>query len=82
MDRMELEGVSPNIHIYNSAISACARCGLWKKGLELFNNMERVDVKRDVVTYNAVLDAVSSQVKLARRLFQDGVKEGFYVQVS
>lgn len=82
MDRMKLEGVSPNVHIYNSAISACARCGLWKKGLELFDDMERVGVVRDVVTYNAVLDAVSSQVKLARRLFQDGVEKGFYARVS
>ena len=55
MDRMKLERVRPNVHIYNSVISACARCKLWKKGFELFKEMDEVGVKRDVVTYNAVL---------------------------
>jgi pentatricopeptide repeat domain-containing protein 1 len=72
MERMKAENVAPNVHIYNSAISACARCNLWEKGYELFNEMERVGVLRDVVTYNAVLDAVCSQVELGRKLFQEG----------
>jgi pentatricopeptide repeat protein len=55
MERMKLEEVSPNVHVYNSAISACARCKLWQKGLDLFKEMDAVGVKRDVVTYNAVL---------------------------
>jgi pentatricopeptide repeat protein len=55
MERMNMEGVRPNVHIYNSAISACARCKLWKKGFELFREMDSVGIKRDVVTYNAVL---------------------------
>ena len=53
MDRMKIEEVAPNVHIYNSAISACARCNLWEKGYELYMEMEKVGVKRDVVTYNA-----------------------------
>ena len=77
-----LEGVKPNVHIYNSAISACARCNLWEKGYALFQEMDRKCVKKDVVTYNAVLDAVCSQVKLARKLFQQGVERGFYARVS
>lgn len=72
MDRMKIEGVAPNVHIYNSAISACARCNLWEKGHELFQEMDEVGVARDVVTYNAVLDAVSSEVQLGRMLFQEG----------
>ena len=55
MERMKLEEVIPNVHVYNSAISACARCKLWKKGLDLFMEMDKVGIKRDVVTYNAVL---------------------------
>ena len=82
MDRMKMEGVAPNVHIFNSAISACARCGLWKKGLELFEEMEKVGVSRDVVSFNAVLDAVSSQVQLGRRLFELGIEKGFYARVS
>jgi len=45
---------------------------LWEKGYELFREMDEVRVTRDVVTYNAVLDAVSSQIQLGRQLFQEG----------
>jgi len=72
MDRMKLEDVKPNVHIYNSAISACARCNLWERGYELFKEMDHVGVPRDVVTYNAVLDAVCSQIELGRILFKEG----------
>jgi pentatricopeptide repeat protein len=79
---MKLEDVAPNVHIYNSAISACARCNLWEKGYELFKEMEKARVGRDVVTYNAVLDAVSSEIQLGRTLFKEGVEKGFYARVS
>jgi len=82
MERMKLEGVYPNVHIFNSAISACARCNIPEKGYELFLEMEQAKVARDVVTYNAVLDAVCPNVKLARKLFEEGVKKGFYARVS
>jgi len=82
MERMKLEGVYPNVHIFNSAISACARCSMPSRGYELFQEMEKADVKRDVVTYNAVLDAVCPDVKLSRRLFEEGVRKGFYARVS
>jgi pentatricopeptide repeat protein len=72
MDRMRSEHVAPNVHIYNSVISACARCNLWQKGYELFKEMEEVQVARDVVTYNAVLDAVCTEVELGRKLFKEG----------
>jgi len=39
---------------------------------QLFREMDEVNVTRDVVTYNAVLDAVSSQIQLGRKLFQEG----------
>jgi pentatricopeptide repeat protein len=68
--------------VYNSIISACARLNLWEKGRDLFEEMGRIGVKKDVVTYNAVLDAVSSQITLGRRLFEEGIEKGFYAQVS
>lgn len=133
---MKFEGVTPNVHIYNSVISvsvfarpavlsfsrqhsnvrhitrrhvvrmnkdACAlfiitvercvgdmltfclltaRCDLWEKGFELFKEMDAARVQKDVVTYNSVLDAVSSQISLGRDLFKEGVEKGFYSQVS
>jgi pentatricopeptide repeat protein len=74
--------ISSRYTVYNSVISACARCNLWEKGHELFEEMGRIGVKKDVVTYNAVLDAVSSQITLGRRLFEEGIEKGFYAQVS
>ena len=40
--------IAPNVHIYNSAISACHSRNLWGKVYELFLEMERVGVPRDV----------------------------------
>jgi len=83
IERMKLEDVAPNVHIFNSAISACARCSLWEKGYELFLQMDDAMVKRDVVTYNSVLDAVASpQPDLGRKLFKEGIEKGFYARVS
>lgn len=59
-----------------------ARCDLWEKGFELFKEMDEARVQKDVVTYNSVLDAVSSQIVLGRNLFKEGIDKGFYSQVS
>ena len=59
-----------------------ARCDLWEKGYELFQEMDVARVQKDVVTYNSVLDAVSSQIDLGRQLFREGIDKGFYSQVS
>jgi len=82
LERMKIEKVAPNVHNYNSIISACARGNLWEKGYEMFLDMDKKGLAKDVVTYNAVLDAVCSQIRLARQLFQEGVKKGFYARVS
>lgn len=82
MEVMKEEGVNPNTHIFNSAITACARCDMWEKALELFEEMARTNVKRDVVTYNAILDATCSQQVISRRLFQEGIEKGYYAKIS
>ena len=96
MDQMKDDYLRPNVHIYNSVISACARCNLPEKGYQLYLEMEGESngsestnegrVKRDFVTYNAVLDAVvcggSDNTKLARELFREGLARGFYSKVS
>lgn len=82
MERMKFEGINPNVHIYNCAIFSCARCNKWEKGYELFLKMGRVKIMKDIVTYNAVLDAVCSNKHLARLLFQEGLNKGFYAIVS
>merc|ERR1712050_337054 len=79
---MKTEGIYPNVHTYNCAISSCARRNQWEKGYELFLKMDRVEIVKDIVTYNAVLDAVCSNTPLARLLFQEGLNKGFYTRVS
>ena len=67
---------------YTNFCLLTARCDLWEKGFELFKEMDEARVQKDVVTYNSVLDAVSSQIMLGRNLFKEGVDKGFYSQVS
>ena len=75
---MREEGVEPNTHIYNSAITACARCDMTDKALELFEDMGKRGLKQDVVTYNAILDATCARQDVARKLFQEGISKGYY----
>ena len=82
MERMREEGVEPNTHIYNSAITACARCDMTDKALELFEDMAKRGLKQDVVTYNAILDATCARQDVARKLFQEGISKGYYAKVS
>ena len=92
MDQMKDDYLRPNVHIYNSLISLCARCNLPEKGYQLYLEMEGESsdsegtnegrVKRDSVTYSAVLDAVANNTKLARELFREGLARGFYSKVS
>ena len=85
MLRMRLEQIQPNVHIFNSAISSCARTGglLWNKGLELFKEMSGCNVVPDIVTYNAVLDATADQYEsVAKDIFLEGLEKGFYSRVS
>ena len=82
MERMREEGVEPNTHIYNSAITACARCDMTDKALELFEDMGKRGLKQDVVTYNAVLDATCARQDVARKLFQEGIRKGYYSKLS
>ena len=82
MERMREEGVEPNTHIYNSAITACARCDMTDKALELFEDMGKRGLKQDVVTYNAILDATCARQDVARKLFQEGISKGYYSKLS
>jgi hypothetical protein len=80
--RMKLEGVTPNVQIYNSAISAFASCNIWKDGSHLLEEIDGERVKRDALTYTVVLDDVALNFPLARKLLHEGVERGFYARVS
>jgi len=85
MDRMREEGIAPNVHIYNSAISACARTGglLWSKAVQLFNEMPSKKITPDIVTYNALLDATADHhTDVALPLFKQALKLGLYSRVA
>lgn len=40
---------------YNAAIDACAKGGLWRRGLELLSEMELAGFRPSIVSYNTVL---------------------------
>ena len=78
---MKPEGVNLNRHHYHSLMQACARCGAWEKGIELFREMKRVGLKRDRITYNAAIEAVFCQQDLAMGIFREGLDAGLYPDI-
>jgi len=79
---VEDEGINPNVFIYNSVILACARCNMKETAQKLFHKMSDLGLAPDIVTYNAVLDAVSLDMSLARDIFKEGLRKGFYSTAS
>jgi hypothetical protein len=75
-------GIRKNVIIFGAAMSCMEKScradiafqlmDRMKLEDNLFKEMEQAGVPRDVVTYNAVLDAVCSQVDLGRKLFKEG----------
>ena len=78
---MKPEGVNLNRHHYHSLMQACARCGAWEKGIELFREMKRVGLKRDRITYNTAIEAVFCQQDLAMGIFREGLDAGLYPDI-
>ena len=62
--------------------SRFARCKLWKEALKVFYEMDQVGIAKDIVTYNALLDSIYFHVKLARNIFKEGHKKGFYSDMT
>jgi len=48
-------GCDPDVHVFNAAISACARAGRFDEATDVLIDMDAINVRRDVVTYNILL---------------------------
>eukprot|EP00543_Licmophora_paradoxa_P009771 CAMPEP_0202461078 /NCGR_PEP_ID=MMETSP1360-20130828/47667_1 /ASSEMBLY_ACC=CAM_ASM_000848 /TAXON_ID=515479 /ORGANISM="Licmophora paradoxa, Strain CCMP2313" /LENGTH=522 /DNA_ID=CAMNT_0049082991 /DNA_START=131 /DNA_END=1696 /DNA_ORIENTATION=- len=60
----EQHGITPNEIAYSVTITACGNGGQWKKSLELLEQMKSLGLNVNLITYNAVITALS---KAARR---------------
>lgn len=58
--------VHPAGHAYAAAISACAVGSLWKRAVELFDEMLEVNIKPDVVSCTALISALGSDAQWER----------------
>ena len=56
----------PAGHAYAAAISACAVGSLWKRAVELFDEMLEVNIKPDVVSCTALISALGSDAQWER----------------
>ena len=57
---------------YNASISACEKSGRWQQALILFNEMQKDDIQRSIVSFNATIIACEKQAEweLALELFE------------
>lgn len=81
LEAMERRGVEPSVYAYNACIAACGAAGQPECALTLFERLENdpsLPLQPDLVSYNAVLDAVAPQRSCARRLWKRGIERGLY----
>ena len=57
MERMKLEGIRPNVHIYNCAIGACVRCNMPEKAHETFLIMTSIVLYSGFLTIASLVRA-------------------------
>ena len=56
----ELISLKPGTVVYSTAIAVCVASKEWSVALELLEKMENAGISRNVVTYNTVIEALSS----------------------
>ena len=79
LNEMRESGVEPNEFSYSSAIQACARAGQADVAMRLFEALEVAEaVNAEVVTFNAILDAVCEQRSNATMLWKLACSRGCY----
>lgn len=61
LERMQLNGIPPDVYSINGAISACGRAGKWQHALDLLAKMEQEGsgVRPDVFSYNSAINALA-----------------------
>lgn len=57
-----------NTHVYTAMVSACEKCGEWRRALELLEEMRCQGVKPNVITFNSLLSALDKARQHERAL--------------
>lgn len=74
------EALRPDTIVYSTAISVCVGSQQWGRALELLERMEELDITRNVVSYNTVIEALSNAGETARAelVYQSALRTGVY----
>ena len=56
-EALDHAGIKPNAHAYSAIMSLCQKAGQWQRAMQVFREMEAVDVRIDVVAYNSAIAA-------------------------
>ena len=74
------EALKPDTIVYSTAISVCVGSQQWGRALELLERMEELDITRNVVSYNTVIEALSNADETARAelVYQSALRTGVY----
>ncbi len=81
---MELRALEPNVITYHAAISACEGESYWEGSLHLFDEMENRGLKRNVVSYGALMAAIDWQrgLLLLKELREESLEANDMISVS
>ena len=54
-DKMQQQGLEPNVITYIAVSSACGKCRMPERALRLFDEMQQQRLEPNVITYTAVI---------------------------
>ena len=80
--KMQAAGLTPNVHTYNSLISAYDKGGQWQRAMLIFKEITQAEMTLDIHTYNPLLSVlwVCGHRAKAIELFEKASEAGVYPQ--
>ena len=77
-DKMQQQGLEPNVITYIAVSSACGKCRMPERALQLFDKMQQQGLEPNRITYIAVSSACGKcrMPKRALRLFDETQQQG------
>eukprot|EP01038_Epipyxis_sp_PR26KG_P004552 gene4552-6424_t len=72
--------LSPDTVTYSTAISVCVESKQWSLALDLLLSMEELNITRNIITYNTVIEALqaSEETVRAELVYQSALRAGIY----
>lgn len=70
----------PTTATYSAVISVCVESKQWNLALELLDEMEELNISRNIVTYNSVIEALHAAEETIRAelVYQSALRTGIY----